>query len=64
VVLVISGAIEPMSQPQVLLAAPIGVQEMVLAGWLIAKGFRPADAVAAEAPVEADLTPSAQATAA
>jgi hypothetical protein len=65
VVLVISGVAEPMSQPQVLLAAPIGVQEMVLAGWLIAKGFRPADAVAAsEAPVEADLASSAQATAA
>jgi hypothetical protein len=38
---------------------------MVLAGWLIAKGFRPADAVAAsEAPVEADLASSARATAA
>ncbi len=64
VVLVIFGVIEPMSQPQVLLAAPLGVQEMVLAGWLIAKGFRPADAVASKAPVEADLASSAQATAA
>jgi hypothetical protein len=64
VVLVISGVIEPMSQPQVLLAAPIGLQEMVLAGWLIAKGFRPADAVAFGAPIETDLASSARATAA
>lgn len=63
VVLVISGVVEPMSQPQVLLAAPIGVQEMVLAGWLIAKGFRTADAVTSGAP-ETDLASSARATAA
>jgi hypothetical protein len=64
VVLVISGVAEPMSPPQVLLAAPIGVQELVLAGWLIAKGFRPADAVASGAPIETDLASSARATAA
>jgi hypothetical protein len=64
VVLVVSGVAEPMSQPQVLLAAPIGVQEMVLAGWLIAKGFRRADAVPSVAPVETDLASSARATAA
>jgi Domain of unknown function (DUF4386) len=64
VVLVTSGVVEPMSQPQVLLAAPIGLQEMVLAGWLIAKGFRPADAVASGAPIETDLASSARATAA
>jgi hypothetical protein len=64
VVLVISGVVEPMSQPQVLLAAPIGLQEMVLAGWLIAKGFRPAGAIASGAPVEAGLASSARATAA
>jgi hypothetical protein len=64
VVLVISGVVEPMSQPQVLLAAPIGLQEMVLAGWLIAKGFRPADVVASGAPIGTDLASSAQATAA
>jgi hypothetical protein len=63
-VLAISGVIEPMSQPQILLAAPIGVQEMVLAGWLIAKGFRLADAVASGAPVVATLASSTQATAA
>jgi len=64
VVLVTSGVAEPMSQPQVLLAAPIFVQEMVLAGWLIARGVRPAGAVASGAPVEAGLAASAQATAA
>jgi hypothetical protein len=64
VVLVIAGVLEPMSQPQVLLAAPIGVQEMALAGWLIAKGFRRADAAAPAVAVAGDLTSSAQATAA
>lgn len=64
VVLVISGVIEPMSPPQVLLALPTGVQEMVLAGWLIAKGFRPADAIPSVAPVEADSASSARAAAA
>jgi Domain of unknown function (DUF4386) len=64
VVLVISGVAEPMSQAQILLAAPIFAQEMVLAGWLIAKGFRPVDAVASGAPIEADLASSVQATAA
>jgi hypothetical protein len=38
-VLLIFGVISPMSPGQIALAAPIGVQEMVLAVWLIVKGF-------------------------
>jgi Domain of unknown function (DUF4386) len=38
-VLVVFGVIGPLSAGQVALAAPIGLQEMVLAGWLIVKGF-------------------------
>jgi hypothetical protein len=38
-VLVIFGTISPLSTAQVALAVPIGVQEMMLAVWLIVKGF-------------------------
>ncbi len=39
--LVMFGVIESLSTTQVVLALPIFVQEMVLAAWLIAKGFNP-----------------------
>jgi hypothetical protein len=41
-------AIEPLSTPHILLQAPLGLQEMVFAIWLIVKGFN-APAIAAEA---------------
>jgi Domain of unknown function (DUF4386) len=38
-VMVLYGNVEPLSASQALLQAPLGVQEMVFAVWLIAKGF-------------------------
>jgi uncharacterized protein DUF4386 len=39
ILMVMFQMIEPLSTPQVLLALPIAVQEMVLAVWLIVRGF-------------------------
>jgi hypothetical protein len=47
--LVMFGLVEPMSTPQIVLAFPIAVQEMVLAVWLIVKGFNPRAVVPAPA---------------
>jgi hypothetical protein len=40
-ILVMFRVIGPMSTAQIVLAVPIGLQEMVLAVWLIVKGFNP-----------------------
>lgn len=44
--------IAPMSTPQLVLSVPIGVQEMVIAVWLIVKGFNSAAIVSGSAPVD------------
>lgn len=49
-VLVMFRVIGPMSTSQVVLALPIAVQEMVLAAWLIVKGFNPS-AIASVDPI-------------
>ena len=36
---VVARALEPLSTPQVVLEAPLGLQEIALALWLIVKGF-------------------------
>jgi hypothetical protein len=51
--LVLLRLVEPMSTAQIVLALPIFLQEMILAVWLIAKGFNPA----AIAPDSAGRTP-------
>ena len=47
--LVMFRLIESFSTPQLVLALPIAVQEMVLAVWLIAKGFNPSSTAAESA---------------
>jgi hypothetical protein len=54
--LVFFQSIAVLSSTQVLLSIPIGVQEMVLAVWLIVKGFSPK--TKAQTPTAAELSPA------
>ena len=56
--LVLFQSIAPLSGTQVVLSLPIGVQEMVLAVWLIAKGFSPKAKTKTPAPTAAELHPA------
>jgi hypothetical protein len=54
--MVMFGLVEPLSPPQVVMALPIAVQEMILAIWLIAKGFDPS-VIAEESASNTSLRP-------
>jgi hypothetical protein len=56
--LVLFQSIGVLSGPQVVLNLPIAVQEMVLAVWLIVKGFSPKAKPKAPAPRAAELRPA------
>lgn len=60
-VLVMFRVIDNLSTPQVILALPIAVQEMVIAVWLIAKGFD-SSAIAMEPADEASMPRAAAST--
>ena len=56
--LVLFQSITMLSSTQVVLSLPIGVQEMVLAVWLIVKGFSPKAQAKSPAPTVAELHPA------